>query len=391
MEDLVKKMIEGLKFFNDIFRNKKVLITGDTGFKGSWLAIWLKELGADVYGYALPPQKEEDNFVKCNLYEKIHHVDGDVRNLNELLKYFEIVQPEFAFHMAAQPLVLESYKDPHYTFETNIMGTVNFFEAIRATKSVKAALNITSDKCYQNNEWVWGYRESDHMGGKDPYSASKGCSELVTTAYMNSFFSNDTHCSIASARAGNVIGGGDWAEYRIIPDFFRAIKNNEKLIIRNPNATRPWQHVLEPLSGYLILASKLYEEGNKYSGGWNLGPLDQANYKVVELIEAIIKYYGKGNVGFEASNEKLHEANVLKLDISKATWNLKWKPVLNFEELIEYTVDGYKVEMEEKELYFERVRQIEKYVELAKQRNINWAEKQILTQSSTKESQSSTE
>ncbi|MEW6195140.1 MAG: CDP-glucose 4,6-dehydratase [Bacteroidota bacterium] len=361
------------KLFNKIFENKKVLITGDTGFKGSWLAIWLKELGAEIYGYALPPKREEDNFVKCNMNQKINHVDGDIRDLNKLLNYFDKVQPEFAFHLAAQPLVLESYKNPHYTFETNVMGTVNFFECVRQTKNVKAALNITSDKCYQNNEWVWGYRENDPMGGKDPYSASKSCSELVTNSYINSYFSNKANCAIASARAGNVIGGGDWADYRIVPDFFRAIKKNKKLIIRNLNATRPWQHVLEPLSGYLLLASKLYEEGNKYSGGWNFGPLDQANYKVVELIQAIIKYYGKGNVGFEESNEKLHEANVLKLDISKAMWNLKWKPVLNFKELIKFTVDGYKAELEEKELYFERVRQIENYVELAEQRNINWA------------------
>ena len=360
--------------FSNIYKNKKVLITGDTGFKGSWLAIWLKELGAEVYGYALPPKREEDNFVKCKLIEKTNHIDGDIRDLEKLVKFFNEVKPDIVFHLAAQPIVLDSYKDPHYTFETNIMGTVNFFEAVRNIKSVKAALNITSDKCYQNNEWVWGYRESDPMGGKDPYSASKGCSELVTTAYLNSFFSKDSHCAIASARAGNVIGGGDWADYRIVPDFFRAIKKNEKLIIRNPNATRPWQHVLEPLSGYLLLASKLYEEGNKFSGGWNFGPLDQANYKVSEIIEKIIEYYGKGDVIFEGNNpEKLHEANMLKLDISKAVWNLKWKPVLNYEELIKFTVDGYKAELEEKDIYVERVKQIKNYVELAKQRNIDRA------------------
>ena len=365
------------ELFQSVFENKKVLITGDTGFKGSWLSIWLKELGADVYGYALPPKRKEDNFVTCSLNEKIHHQHGDIRNLNALVGYFEEVQPAFAFHLAAQPLVLESYENPIYTFDTNIMGAVNFFESVRQTKSVKVAVNVTSDKCYQNNEWVWGYRENDPLGGKDPYSASKGCSELITYSYLNSFFNKDSHCAIASARAGNVIGGGDWAENRIVPDFFRAVNKNEKLIIRNSNATRPWQHVLEPLSGYLLLALKLYEEGDKYSGGWNFGPLDQSNYKVAELIEKIIEYYCKGDVMYEHDNsEKLHEANMLKLDISKSIWNLNWKPVLNIEELIKYTVDGYKAEQEEIKLYDERVKQINEYVELAKLKNVEWAKKQ---------------
>jgi len=359
------------KYLYKTYNGKKVLITGDTGFKGSWLAIWLKQLGAEVYGYALPPQRKEDNFVRCKLNEKIHHLDGDIKDLNKLKNYFEEVQPEFAFHLAAQPIVLESYENPHYTFETNVMGTVNFFEAVRNTPSVKAAVNITSDKCYQNNEWVWGYRENDPMGGKDPYSASKGCSELITNSYQNSFFAQNTHCAIASARAGNVIGGGDWSDYRIVPDFFRAIKKNEKLIIRNPHTTRPWQHVLESLGGYLLLVSKLYSEGNKYSGGWNFGPLDQANHKVSELIETIIKYYGKGDVVFEESSEKLYEANALKLDISKAMMNLKWEPVLSFEELIEYTVEGYKTEFTESDVYEERIKQIENYCLSAKTKNIS--------------------
>ncbi len=350
------------RLFGNIFFNKKVLITGDTGFKGSWLAIWLNELGAKIYGYALPPQREEDNFVKCNLSNIIHHLDGDIRDLNKLKNYFEEIKPDFAFHLAAQPIVLESYENPHYTFETNVMGTVNFFEAVRNTSSVKAAVNVTSDKCYQNNEWVWGYRESDPMGGKDPYSASKGCAELVTNAYIYSFFSNNVHCAVASARAGNVIGGGDWADYRIIPDFFRAIKKEEKIIIRNPNATRPWQHVLEPLSGYLLLASKLYLDGDKYLGGWNFGPLDQANHKVSELIQAVIKYYGKGEVVFDELSEKAHEANLLKLDISKAQKFLNWSPVLSFEDAIKMTVDGYlDEETSKKNILQSRIKQINFY------------------------------
>lgn len=366
-----------MKLFNDVYRNKKVLVTGDTGFKGSWLAIWLKELGADVYGYALPPLREEDNFKRCRLDKVIHHIDGDIRDLNKLVSYFKEVQPDIAFHLAAQPIVLESYKDPHYTFETNVIGTVNFFEAVRSTKSLKAALNVTSDKCYQNNEVVWGYRESDSMGGNDPYSASKGCSELVTGSYLNSFFnSKNSKCFIASGRAGNVIGGGDWADYRIVPDFFRAVRQKEKLLIRNPEAIRPWQHVFEPLSGYLLLASKLYQEGRTYAGGWNFGPIENTGYSVSELIGEIINCFGEGIVEYEDNSSKLHEANILKLDVSKAGWHLKWKPVLNFKEIIRYTVEGYKDDLSKDDIYFKRIKQIEDYVSLANQRKLAWASKE---------------
>jgi CDP-glucose 4,6-dehydratase len=361
-----------MDLFNNLYKNKKVLITGDTGFKGSWLAIWLKELGADVFGYALPPQKKEDNFVKCNLMEKIHHFDSDIRDVSNLLSYFEEVKPEFVFHLAAQPIVLESYKNPHYTFETNVMGAVNFFEAVRKTPSVKVAVNITSDKCYQNNEWVWGYRESDPIGGNDPYSASKGCSELITNSYIHSYFNNNSNCVVASVRAGNVIGGGDWAEHRIIPDFFRALRKGEPLIIRNPKATRPWQHVLEPLSGYLNLAAKLRRDGYDYSGNWNFGPLDQSNYSVSALVNEIIKYLGKGQAIFDEVNEMPHEANILKLDISKAVQKLKWEPVLNFKETVKFTVNGYTDE-ETGNTYDQRKNQIQDYIELASQRNIKWA------------------
>ena len=363
-----------MNLFNNIFENKKILITGDTGFKGSWLATWLKELGAEVYGYALPPKREEDNFIKCNLTEKIYHLNGDIRDLNYLIKYFDEIQPEFAFHLAAQPIVLESFEDPHYTFETNVMGTVNFFEAIRNTNSVKVAVNVTSDKCYQNNEWIWGYRENDAIGGIDPYSCSKSCSELITNAYKQSFFTNKTpHCVIATARAGNVIGGGDWANFRIVPDFFRALQKNKKLVIRNPHAKRPWQHVLEALSGYLFLASKLYSEGNKFSGGWNFGPLGLVNHDTAELIKEIVKYLGKGNFVYDDSSEKLNETNMLKLDISKAVSSLGWSPVLNFEELIKFTVDGYIVELGDNNVYDDRKKQILTYIELAEKRNIKWA------------------
>jgi CDP-glucose 4,6-dehydratase len=359
-----------MNLFNGVYKSKKVLLTGDTGFKGSWLSIWLKEMGAEVYGYALPPKKERDNFVSSKLSRIIHHEDGDIRDQKHLLKYFKSVLPDIAFHLAAQPLVVDSYKDPHYTFETNVMGTVNFFEAVRNTPSVKAAINITSDKCYQNNEWIWGYRENDPMGGKDPYSASKGASEIVTNSYFHSFFSKENTCSIASARAGNVIGGGDWSDFRIIPDFFRALEKGEILQLRYPNATRPWQHVLEPLGGYLLLAVKLFAEGKKYSGGWNFGPFDENNCTVRELVEAMIMNAGKGSYEVLEAIENLHEASLLKLDISKAVHCLQWKPVLNFEETVEMTVKGYKDEINNNNIYQSRVKQIEEYIQIAKTKKV---------------------
>ena len=352
------------KIFSGIFKDKCVLITGDTGFKGSWLAIWLVEMGANVYGFALPPRSEIENFTLCDLNSRIHHIDGDIRDAGALLNFFQKVQPDMAFHLAAQAIVLESYENPHYTFETNLMGVVNFFEAVRKTPSVKVAVNITSDKCYQNNEWIWGYRENDPMGGRDPYSASKGCSELITQSYIHSYFSSEGYCSVASARAGNVIGGGDWAPYRIIPDFFRALKENKKMIIRNPEAVRPWQHVLEPIGGYLLLASKLWINGKTFSGGWNFGPVETNHASVRELIESIIRITGKG--GYEVPNTEnaFHEASLLTLDISKANALLKWRPMLSFEETVAFTVKGYLDALKSHEnLYEQMVDQIGLYTE----------------------------
>ncbi len=362
-----------MSFYN-IYKGKKVLITGHTGFKGSWLAIWLKELGAEVYGYALAPYSEMDNFVLCNLENEINHKIGDVRDGEELKKYFQEVNPEFAFHLAAQPLVLLSYQDPLNTFNTNLMGTVNFWEAIRATPSVKAAVNVTTDKCYDNKEWVWGYRENDAMGGKDPYSASKGCSELITNAYLESFFKTEGTCNIASARAGNVIGGGDWAADRIIPDYFRAVKNGQKLEIRNPYATRPWQHVLEPLSGYLALGAQLFSQGKIFSGGWNFGPEDNANYSVKELIDEILNLDNSGGYTIPKETAKPHEAVLLKLDISKAVNYLKWKPVLSFKETVSFTLNGYMDDIQQNaNLLKARLLQINSYKLIAKQKTLDWA------------------
>lgn len=360
-----------MESFWNCYRGKKVLLTGHTGFKGSWLAIWLKELGAEVYGYALAPQSPKDNFVLCNLSNEIHHYEGDVRDAEKLQDYFAEVQPEIAFHLAAQPLVLQSYQNPAETFETNLMGVVNFFEAVRKTPSVKAVVNITSDKCYDNKEWVWGYRENDAMGGKDPYSASKGCAELITASYIHSFFSKENTCAVASGRAGNVIGGGDWSADRIVPDYFRAVFTGKKLVLRNPNATRPWQHVLEPLSGYLSLGAMLFLHGKKYDGGWNFGPADTNNYSVKELIDKInleknaVDYNQAGNV------IEYQEANFLKLDISKSVSQLKWKPILNFEKTVRFTVEGYLAEKNPQNLLLSRIEQIKDYTNMAKGK-VSW-------------------
>lgn len=347
--------------FETTYKGKKVLVTGDTGFKGSWLCIWLKELGADVYGYALPPLTPQDNFVTTKLQSHIHHQDGDIRDKEKLVAYFKKVQPDFAFHLAAQPLVIESYHNPHYNFETNLMGTVNFFEAVRETSSVKVAVNVTTDKCYQNNEWVWGYREIDPMGGDDPYSASKGCSELITNSYTKSFFSKDETCHVASARAGNVIGGGDWADNRLIPDIFRAYTSKQALTVRNGNSVRPWQFVLEPLFGYLKLGEKLFRQGKTFSGGWNFGPGAFENFSVDDVVNELKKNINI-SVELPKSQEKLHEAGLLKLDITKAVNQLNWKPRLNFEQTIQFTVNGYLHELENSSnLYQNRVEQIKQY------------------------------
>jgi CDP-glucose 4,6-dehydratase len=360
--------------FQNIYKGKKVIVTGHTGFKGSWLSIWLNELGAEVFGYALLPYSEMDNFVSCNLEKKINHKIGDIRNGEDLKKYFQEVQPDFAFHLAAQPLVLLSYQDPVGTFDTNLMGTVNFWEAVRATPSVKAAVNVTTDKCYDNKEWVWGYRENDSMGGKDPYSASKGCSELITNAYLESFFKQEGTCNIASARAGNVIGGGDWALDRIIPDYFRAFMENKKLEIRNPYATRPWQHVLEPLSGYLALGAKLFTAAKQFSGGWNFGPEDVSNYSVKDLIEEILLFETKGGYIIPENVTNLHEAVFLKLDISKAVNLLKWKPVLSFKETVAFTLEGYLSDIRnDYDVYICRVEQIQLYTQKAVEKGLEWS------------------
>ena len=352
----------GIDLFQSVYKGKKVLITGDTGFKGSWMSIWLKELGAEVYGYALPAQTQKDNYVTTGLGSKINHIDADIRDKAKLQEYFDTVEPDFAKHLAAQPLVIDSYKDPHYNFETNLMGTVNFFEAVRNCPSVKVAVNITTDKCYKNNEEDYAYKENDPMGGDDPYSASKGCSELITHSYLKSFFVKEGTAHIASARAGNVIGGGDWAENRIIPDIIRSHINKTNLVLRNPKSVRPWQFVLEPVFGYLKLAEKLHANGKKYSGGWNFGPDPSGAYNVEQVVNEVKKRIPEIKVSAPEMKDKLHEAALLKLDITKATTDLDWKPHLDFEQTIAFTVNGYLQELKAgTDVYVARIEQIKQY------------------------------
>ena len=332
--------------FNDIYQNKKVLITGHTGFKGSWLAIWLKELGADVVGYSLDPPSEPNNFEATGLREKITHIHGDIRDLDRLIEIFKKYQPEFIFHLAAQPLVLLSYDEPKLTFDTNIGGTVNVFEAVRKTPSIKVLVNVTSDKCYENREWVRGYRENDPMGGHDPYSASKGCAEIVFSAYLKSFFSQSAtqsrNIGAASVRAGNVIGGGDWGANRLVPDCIRALSSRHKIGIRNPHAIRPWQHVLEPIGGYLLLGAALWEDPQKYSGAWNFGPDDSSHLTVSEMADRLIKYWGDGSWNDLSDPKALHEAKLLKLNCDKAHAELCWHSTLTIDECLQITAEWYK-------------------------------------------------
>jgi CDP-glucose 4,6-dehydratase len=309
-------------------------------------------LGADVVGYSLDPVHEKGIFQISSIGSLIADYRADIRNLQKLCQVFDIEKPEIVFHLAAQPLVLESYKSPVETFEVNIQGTVNILEAIRRSTSVKAAVFITTDKCYENKEWLWGYRENDAMGGNDPYSASKAAAEIVINSYRKSFFAKEGSAGIASARAGNVIGGGDWSENRLVPDIIKAFDENKLIEIRNPFSTRPWQHVLDPLSGYLKLAASLLNSPKEFSEAWNFGPFSHSNYTVKQVVESIIRYYGKGSWLDLSNSGQLHEANLLMLDISKAVQKLNWNPTLTFEESISYTVDWYSHAMEDDMLSF---------------------------------------
>jgi CDP-glucose 4,6-dehydratase len=322
--------LEGLGVSQTFWQDKRILITGHTGFKGGWLCLWLQSMGANVVGYALKPAKNPSLFELAKVGRGMNSIIGDIRDLSRLQKVFAEHKPEIVIHMAAQPLVRYSYIEPVETYSTNVMGTVNLLEAVRQTKSVKAVVNVTSDKCYENREWAWGYRENEAMGGYDPYSNSKGCAELVTAAYRNSYFPPEKYqehgVAIASGRAGNVIGGGDWADDRLIPDILRAILAGQAVSIRNPKSIRPWQHVLEPLSGYLLLAQKLYEEGSSFAEGWNFGPNDDDAKPVEWILDNLTKSWGEGASWKLNGDDHPHEAHYLKLDCSKSKARLHWHP-----------------------------------------------------------------
>lgn len=348
-----------------IYSKRRVLITGHTGFKGSWLCLLLNQLGAEVYGYALDPPTYPSLFNEANISELITSIIGDIRDYDKLLDVMQQVQPEIVIHMAAQPLVRESYKIPVETYMVNVMGTVHLLEACRHTKSIKAIVNVTTDKCYENREWHWGYRENEPMGGHDPYSNSKGCSELVTTAYRNSYFNSAKYTehgvALASARAGNVIGGGDWADDRLIPDFIRAIVKGEEVKIRSPFAIRPWQHVLEPLTGYLSLAAKLLTEGADYAQGWNFGPDDKDAKEVESIINTLCKLWGNRASFVIDKNPQPHEANYLKLDSSKAKAELGWIPKWDIETTLRTIVDWNKAFIKGENMRNVTLNQIDKY------------------------------
>lgn len=358
-----------MKQFDDVYRGKRVLITGHTGFKGSWLSLWLKELGAEVIGVSLDPKSELNHWDLLRLETDVEDYRLDIRDSNELAVVFKETQPEIVFHLAAQPLVRSSYSEPLETWSTNVMGTANVLEACRSTSSVRVILVITTDKCYENKEWAWGYRENDQLGGHDPYSASKAASELVVASYRNSFFQGENSASLVTARAGNVIGGGDWSEDRLIPDLIRAITKKQSLEIRSPNATRPWQHVLESLSGYLLLGRALVESGGKFEGAWNFGPERSGNQSVAEILSKLNSDWPE-MAWHETQVKQAHEATLLYLDSSKAHTNLGWQPVWDLDIALKKTVDWYRSYLNDKILITQR--QLYEYVDAAKNSQVSW-------------------
>jgi CDP-glucose 4,6-dehydratase len=338
--------LEGLAVNPVFWHGKRVLLTGHTGFKGSWLSLWLQSLGAQVTGYALAPPTNPSLFAMAEVGQGMTSVIGDIRDLANLQAVFTQHRPEIVIHMAAQPLVRYSYQNPVETYATNVMGTVHLLEAVRNTPGVKAVVNITTDKCYENREWAWGYRENEPMGGFDPYSNSKGCAELVSAAYRSSYFNADSYAqhgvATATVRAGNVIGGGDWAQDRLIPDILTAFEQGRKVDIRNPNAIRPWQHVMEPLRGYLTLAEQLFEHGPNFGEGWNFGPNDEDAKPVDWIVEQMAALWGSSAQWQIDTGEHPHEAHYLKLDISKARSRLDWHPALRLQDALALIIDWSK-------------------------------------------------
>jgi CDP-glucose 4,6-dehydratase len=361
-----------LKLFGRVFKDRTVLITGHTGFKGSWLAFWLDQMGANIIGYSLPPPTQPNHFDLLDL--DITSVTGDIRDLEKLNDTVKRYQPEIVFHLAAQPLVRSSYENPIETYETNVIGTLKVFETCRK-HNVRAVVNVTSDKCYENKEWIWGYRENDPMGGFDPYSSSKGCAELLTSSYRNSYFplleyKKTHHTLIASCRAGNVIGGGDWAKDRLIPDIILAACQGKITRIRNPQSVRPWQHVLEPLSGYLQIGQTLLEEKPEFAGPWNFGPGDRESITVQGVAELMKEKWDRINYDIERDPNQVHEANLLLLDSTKSRTLLKWQNIWESAQAIDKTVNWYKTYHETDEVCTKP--DLQSYVRDAKKKNLEW-------------------
>ena len=348
----------------NFWKNKRVYVTGHTGFKGSWLTLWLHSLGAVVKGYALEPPTTPSLFHEANLSEIVDSEIGDIRDLDKLKKSMMDFNPDILIHMAAQPLVRLSYIEPIETYDINVIGTAKVLEAARSCSKLKSIISVTTDKCYENNEWEWGYRENEPMGGHDPYSSSKGCAELVTSAYRRSFL-QDKGVGIASVRAGNVIGGGDWANDRLIPDILRAFEKNDPVIIRNPKATRPWQHVLEPLSGYLLLAQQLFEDPEGYAEGWNFGPFEHDTKPVDWILNELVTMW-EGAVWELDQDSHPHEAGFLKLDISKANSKLNWNPTWGLKHTLEKIVEWQRCWLSEEDMQSICLNEINEYM-----RNMN--------------------
>ncbi len=362
--------------FDNVFQDLTVLVTGHTGFKGSWLSIWLTELGANVIGYSLPdPPTTPSNFEVSGISERITDIRGDIRDLDKLRQVMIEHQPELVFHLAAQPIVLRAMQEPHLTFETNALGTVNMLEAVRTTDSVRAVVSITTDKVYENREWLWGYRENDRLGGHDPYSASKAMAEMAIESYRHSYFAREggeRPLALASVRAGNVIGGGDFAEFRLVPDCMRALMIEEPIQIRNPLSIRPWQHVLEPLSGYLQLAAKLLQEGQAFAEAWNFGPLEQKGVPAQALAEKLIALWGGSWTLVDPDLPKV-ETGQLRLSWDKAATRLDWRPVYTWEEALAEIAAWFKAYQHSQDMYAVCQAHIQAYVEQAQNLNVRWA------------------
>lgn len=347
---------------SNFWKGKRVLVTGHTGFKGGWLCLSLSQMGAEVYGFSLEPEGQHNLFEAIAVENYVESIIGNINDYDAVLSAVKKSNPDVIFHLAAQPLVRKSYLEPLNTFETNVMGTAKLLEASRQCDVTRAVVCITTDKCYENKEWEWGYRETDRLGGFDPYSNSKACAELLVSSYRNSFLETEGKCSVASARAGNVVGGGDWSKDRLLPDLLDSFARGVKASIRNPMATRPWQHVLEPISGYILLAEKLLEKGGEYSEAWNFGPDEESNKSVHWVADHVASVWGEPAVWVSESHDELHEATFLKLDCSKAKFRLDWFPVWGVDEALERVVKWHKSYSAGGDMLQYSISEIEEYV-----------------------------